>query len=63
MDVRTLVLKKVAHSCAAGENELRNIFDDFGLFFRRKSSEPFCKSLFVQIQGQPKFEGGRPRRG
>jgi len=44
---RVLVLKKIAHSSAPRKNELGDIFDDFGLFFRRKSGKPFCKSLFV----------------
>jgi hypothetical protein len=47
LDIRTLVLKKIAHSSAPRKNELGDIFDDFGLFFRRKSGKPFCKSLYV----------------
>ena len=49
VDIRTLVFKKIAHSSAPRKDELGNIFDDFGLFFRRKSGKPFCKSLFGQI--------------
>lgn len=36
----TFVLEEVAHARAAGEDELRNVFDDFGLVFGSKCREP-----------------------
>lgn len=38
----TFIFKKIAHSCASGENKLRDIFDDFGLLLGREGDEPFC---------------------
>lgn len=41
----TFVFEEIAHSSAASEHELRHIFDDLGLVFRRQGDEPFGKSL------------------
>ena len=43
------IFKEVAHACSPGEDELGDIFDDLGLVFGRKGSEPFCKALLWEI--------------
>ena len=42
----TLVLKEVAHACAASKNELSDILDDLGLVFGGECDEPFGKTLY-----------------
>ena len=39
-DPPTFVLEEVAHACAAGEDKLRDVFDDLGLVFGRECGEP-----------------------
>ena len=41
----TFIFQKVAHTSATREDDLRDIFDNFGLLFGRKSGEPFGQSL------------------
>ena len=53
----TFVLEKIAHTSAAGEDELRDIFDDLGLLFGRESGEPLGQTLILfaislQVGGQ-----------
>jgi hypothetical protein len=44
---RTLVFDKIAHACAASEDELRHILDNLGLLLRRHRHEPFRKAHFA----------------
>lgn len=37
---RTFVLEEVAHARAAGEDQLRDVLDDFGFVFGRERGEP-----------------------
>lgn len=39
-DPPTFVLEEVAHARAAGEDELRDVFDDFGFVFGCERGEP-----------------------
>lgn len=41
----TFVLQKIAHACASGQDQLRDVLDDLGFLSRREGREPFCKSL------------------
>lgn len=41
----TFVFDEVAHARPAGEDELRDVLDDFGLVLRRQSGEPFGQAL------------------
>jgi hypothetical protein len=40
-DPLTFILQEVAHAGAAGEDELRDVFDDFGLVLGCERGEPF----------------------
>jgi hypothetical protein len=39
-DPPTFVFQEVAHASAAGEDELRDVFDNLGLVFGRESGKP-----------------------
>jgi hypothetical protein len=39
-DPLTFILEEVAHAGAAGEDELRDVFDDLGLVFGCECGEP-----------------------
>ena len=41
----TFVLEEVAHARAAGEDELRDVFDNLGLVLRCERSEPLGEAL------------------
>lgn len=47
VDIRTLVLEKIAHPSPSREDELRYILDDLRLLLRREGGEPFRKPLFA----------------
>jgi hypothetical protein len=40
LDPLTFILQEVAHASAAGEDELRDVFDDLGLVFGCECGEP-----------------------
>jgi hypothetical protein len=40
-DPPTFILQEIAHASATGEDELRDILDDFGLVFGCERGEPF----------------------
>lgn len=42
---RTFVLQEIAHACTAGQHQLGDILDDFGLILGRKGREPFREAL------------------
>lgn len=42
---RTSVFEEVTHACAAGEDELGDVLDDFGLVLGRQGGEPFSETL------------------
>lgn len=44
-DLGVPVFEEVAHAGAAGEDELGDVFYDFGFVFRGKGCEPFCEAL------------------
>jgi hypothetical protein len=44
-DPLTFVLEEVAHARAAGEDELRDVFDNLGLVFGGEGGEPLGQAL------------------
>ena len=48
----TFVFEKIAHASSTGENELRDVLDDFGLVLGRERGEPFGQALLTFSRGR-----------